>query len=78
MPYDIDSKTEKSLPVPLIHQMDCFGCNWRCRYFIKGNEPAPCIEKISVEEVFAALQPLIKKTASTGFYPIKTAIKSFV
>jgi ADP-heptose:LPS heptosyltransferase len=78
MPYDIESKTEKPLPVAIIHQMDCFGCNWRCRYFIKGNEPAPCIEKISVEEVFAALQPLIKKTASTGFYPIKTAIKSFV
>ena len=61
MPYDIESKTEKPLPVAIIHQMDCFGCNWQCRYFIQDNEPAPCIEKISVEEVFAALQPLLKK-----------------
>lgn len=61
MPYDIDSKTDKSLPVPIIHKMNCFGCNWRCRYFINDNAPVPCIEKISVEEVFAALQPLLKK-----------------
>ena len=61
MPYDIESETEKSLPVPIIHKMDCFGCDWQCRYFIKDNEPAPCIGKISVEEAFAALQPLIKK-----------------
>ena len=66
MPYDIESKTEKPLPVAIIHQMDCFGCNWQCRYFIKGNEPAPCIEKISVEEVFAALQPLLKKRHQLG------------
>ena len=67
MPYDIESKTKKPLPVAIIHQMDCFNCNWRCRYFIKDNEPAPCIEKISVEKVFAALQPLLKKRYQLGF-----------
>lgn len=61
MPYDIESKTEKPLPVPIIHKMDCFGCNWRCRYFIKDGEPVPCIEKISVDEVFAILQAAISK-----------------
>ena len=66
MPYDIDSKTEKPLPVPIIHKMDCFGCNWRCRYFVEDGKPVPCIEKISVEEVFAALQPLIKKRHQLG------------
>ena len=66
MPYDIESKTKKPLPVAIIHQMDCFGCNWLCRYFIKDNEPAPCIEKISIEKVFAALQPLIKKRHQLG------------
>lgn len=66
MPYDIESETEKSLPVPIIHQMDCFGCNWRCRYFVDNGKPVPCIEKISVEEVFAALQPLIKKQYQLG------------
>lgn len=61
MPYDIESKTEKPLPVPIIHKMDCFGCNWQCRYFIKDGEPVPCIEKISVDEVFAILQAAINK-----------------
>ena len=60
-PYDIESKTEKPLPVAIIHQMDCFNCNWRCRYFVEDGKPVPCIEKISVDEVFAALQPLLKK-----------------
>ncbi|MDL1966952.1 MAG: glycosyltransferase family 9 protein [Deltaproteobacteria bacterium] len=66
MPYDIEGMSDKLLPVPIIHRMDCFNCNWRCRYFIKDNEPAPCIEKISVEKVFAALQPLIKQQHQLG------------
>ena len=61
MPYGIENKTKKPYPVAIIHQMDCFNCNWCCRYFIKDNEPVPCIEKISVEEVFAALKSLLKK-----------------
>lgn len=66
MPYDIESKTKKPLPVAIIHQMDCFNCNWRCQYFVEDGKPVPCIEKISVEEVFAALQPLIKKQHQPG------------
>jgi len=61
MPYAIESETKKPLPVPIIHKMDCFGCNWQCRYFIKDGEPVPCIEKISVDEVFAILQAAINK-----------------
>jgi len=61
MPYDIEAKTEKPLPVSIMHEMDCFGCNWRCRNFFDNGKPVPCIERISVEEVFTALQPLIRK-----------------
>ena len=66
MPYDIESKTKKPPPIAIIHQMDCFNCNWCCRYFIEEGKPVPCIEKISVEEVFAALQPLIRKQHQLG------------
>lgn len=52
LPYAIESKTKKPLPVAITHQMDCFNCNWRCRYFVEDGKPVPCIEKISVEEVF--------------------------
>lgn len=61
MPYDIESKIKSPLPLPVFHQMDCFGCNWQCRYPYKKGGPVPCIEKISVDEVFAAFQSLIKK-----------------
>ena len=66
MPYDIESETEKPLPVAITYQMDCFNCNWRCRYFVEDGRPVPCIEKISVEKVFAALQPLLKKRNQLG------------
>ncbi|MBC2696381.1 MAG: glycosyltransferase family 9 protein [Desulfobacteraceae bacterium] len=59
MPYDLDGIVDHMLPVPIIHQMDCFNCNWECRYFPEDGRPVPCIEKISVEKVFAVLQPLI-------------------
>ena len=78
MPYDIEKETQKPLPVAIIPQMDCFNCNWRCRYPFEEGKPVPCIEKISVKEVFAAVQPLINKPASTMFYPMRPAIKSFV
>jgi len=60
MPYEIESKIESPLPLPIIHQMDCFGCNWRCRYSYQRGGPVPCIEKISVDEVFTKLQSMIK------------------
>jgi len=68
MPYDIESKTKNPLPVAIIHQMDCFNCNWRCRYFVEEGKPVPCIEKISVEEVFSAW----KKGRKRGRYPLIT------
>jgi ADP-heptose:LPS heptosyltransferase len=61
MPYDVESEDERPLPIPIIHKMDCFGCNFRCRYADQKNGPVPCIQNISVDDVFAALQPLIKK-----------------
>jgi len=60
MPYDIERKVERPLPLPIIHKMSCFRCNFRCRYPYQKNGPVPCIQKISVNDVFGALQPLIK------------------
>lgn len=65
MPYDIESNIERPLPLSIIYPMDCFGCNWRCRYPYQKSGPVPCIENISVDDVFATLQPLIKKRYSS-------------
>lgn len=40
----------------LYHKMDCYYCNWRCRY-----EFPKCITNISVNEVLAELTVLLKK-----------------
>ena len=60
MPYDVEPEDKRPLLIPVIHKMDCFGCNFRCRYPYPKNGPVPCIQKISVDDVLAALQPLIK------------------
>ena len=61
LPYDLERKDERPLPFPIIHKMNCFGCNFRCRYPYQKHGPVPCIQKISVDDVFAALQSLIQK-----------------
>ena len=60
MPYDVEPEDKRPLPIPVIHKMDCFECNFRCRYPYPKNGPVPCIQKISVDDVLATLQPLIK------------------
>ena len=60
MPYDLEIETERPLPVPIIDKMDCFGCNWKCRYSVKKGAAFPCIANISVDEVFALLRPVLE------------------
>ncbi len=52
MPYEIECKPRSVLPLPAIHKMDCFGCNWHCIYDVKNGEAAPCILNISVDNVW--------------------------
>jgi ADP-heptose:LPS heptosyltransferase len=61
IPYDIENKMEKPLPIPITHEMDCSGCNWRCQYPYEKSGPVPCIEKISVDEVFSVIEDKINK-----------------
>lgn len=54
---------DKFFPVPIIeiknmiylyHQMECFGCGWRCRFAKKD-----CIENISVETVLQSVEEMV-------------------
>jgi len=49
-PYPAWKKGAKNIAI--IHKMDCFNCNWRCKYKIKKGNPAPCLKGIKVEEVY--------------------------
>ena len=58
VPYpDLPGQTNNLKEV--FHKMPCFGCNWECIYPIKKGEPAPCIEKISVDAVWEKVIPLL-------------------
>jgi ADP-heptose:LPS heptosyltransferase len=55
MPYRIETPTSKPLPVPVMADMDCFGCGWvRCCDAEPG-AAAPCIVQVSVDTVWNAV-----------------------
>lgn len=59
VPYALDESDDNVKPQPVFHEMDCFNCNWHCsQKFIKG-QPFPCLSKISVEQVWSAVQPIL-------------------
>ncbi len=52
IPYQLEGETAKPLPVPVTHEMDCFGCDWQCIYNVPPGEAVPCIKHVSVEAVW--------------------------
>jgi len=40
--------------------MDCFNCNWRCRYTENLDQPYPCIVNINIHQVTEAIDQLQK------------------
>lgn len=47
-------------PIPVYEKMECFNCDWRCNYQLTSSKPAPCIESISVHQVFLAAVSCLK------------------
>ncbi|MBI5091376.1 MAG: glycosyltransferase family 9 protein [Candidatus Hydrogenedentes bacterium] len=45
----------------VIHRMDCFHCNWFCKYRRFSNQEPPCLQEITVDDVFARVAPLLSK-----------------
>jgi len=46
-------------PATVIHRMACFGCNWRCCYDVPVEAPLPCIENITVEQVWQSVRLIL-------------------
>jgi hypothetical protein len=40
--------------------MSCFGCNAKCVYSLKKDEPAPCVSNISVDAVWKEVEKIIE------------------
>jgi ADP-heptose:LPS heptosyltransferase len=60
MPYQVEQMTDRPLPQAVIHSMPCFGCNWHCIYERAPEDPAPCVERIKVEDAWHAISNALK------------------
>lgn len=53
VPYPEDASAAN--PVPVFHEMDCYGCNWQCIFPIGKDETIPCFKKINIVEMQTVL-----------------------
>ena len=58
VPYPELSGKINNLKV-VYHKMPCYGCDWKCVYHIKDEDPAPCISNISVDAVWNEVKILL-------------------
>lgn len=43
-------------PACVYEPMDCYNCNWKCKFHTSEDEPFPCISAISVEHLWTKIQ----------------------
>ncbi len=60
-PYIIEQQpqTPLSAPTAVWHDMDCFGCSWKCKFKLEGDQAVPCVAMISVDRVKTHCQALL-------------------
>jgi ADP-heptose:LPS heptosyltransferase len=59
MPYKIEVKTDKPLPVAIFEKDECFDCNWECFKTTSKECAAPCILNVKVNKVWEAVKLII-------------------
>ncbi len=52
VPYDEKVGDHRPLPLVATRQMECFGCNWVCKFHPAKGKPMPCIEEIPMDTVW--------------------------
>ena len=58
LPYP--DSIEGTKPVSVVNRMECFGCNWHCKFSNDPSLPYPCISSIEVDRVFETIENIIK------------------
>jgi ADP-heptose:LPS heptosyltransferase len=60
LPYTVDSADKfTALPKGVFCKMECFNCNWVCKYEIDKDGHYPCISAVSVDQVWACVKDII-------------------
>ena len=60
LPYQVEQMDDRPLPRAIVHQMPCFGCNWQCIYGYSDGIPVPCIERVTVSEVWYEIRDILE------------------
>lgn len=47
-------------PICVYEKMDCFNCNWNCKYQVDNEQAFPCIAALSVENVWQQVKSLLE------------------
>lgn len=55
MPYK-DGNCNSVKPISIFHQMDCFGCDWKCKFEVPIGGPVRCIDSITADEVWISIK----------------------
>jgi ADP-heptose:LPS heptosyltransferase len=50
------------LPAAVTHPMECFGCGWVCGYHPPAGSPYPCVERVSVDDVWARVLDALEES----------------
>jgi ADP-heptose:LPS heptosyltransferase len=60
LPYPSANTFIRSHPIVITKPMDCFGCDWLCRYQSHLGSPMPCINEINADYVWNMIEKTIK------------------
>lgn len=60
LPYQLEQTTDsRRLPLVINKEMDCYGCNWRCKYLIESGQIVPCISNVAIDHVISACERIL-------------------
>ena len=59
LPYP--SYENRKTPISIYYEMNCFNCNWNCKYRPTKFQAAPCIENISLKQVIQSVNTILEE-----------------
>jgi ADP-heptose:LPS heptosyltransferase len=59
LPYGVRETGASRCPIVVSEPMECFGCDWHCRYRIERDHAAPCVSSVSVAAVWNQVKCLL-------------------
>ncbi len=71
-PYDPAEAPVAERPVAVYQRMDCFGCNWICCYRTQVCQAYPCLQAITVDAMWDAVQRVLESSEGTHYSDAKT------